>query len=219
MTSAKAGNYSPCVKRPIMFIVVHYTAGKKDSAKGNVNYFANNAVQASAHYFCDANGWEQSVDDNDIAWSVGTAGVYRQRHPECSNYNSISVEMCCESDRYTISERTRRNAAKLVSKLMIRYDIGIDHVLRHWDVVNKKCPAWWVDDETQWTSFRKEVNALTGKAILESINEYLDSVGVPEWAKAELEEAKQAGITDGSSLTKLIPRYQAILLAYRASKK
>ena len=40
---------------------------------------------------------------------------------------------------------------------MTRYGIPIENVLRHFDVVSKRCPAPWVDDESQWQAFRKLV--------------------------------------------------------------
>ena len=42
---------------------------------------------------------------------------------------------------------------------------------------------------------------------------------VPDWAKAELEEAKSMGITDGTRPMQLIPRYQAAIMAKRAAEK
>lgn len=41
---------------------------------------------------------------------------------------------------------------------------------------------------------------------------------VPEWAKAELDEAICLGITDGTRPMQLIPRYQAAIMAKRAAK-
>lgn len=40
---------------------------------------------------------------------------------------------------------------------------------------------------------------------------------VPDWAKAELEEAIKLGITDGTRPMQLIPRYQAAIMAKRAA--
>lgn len=217
MTSAKNGNYTPCVTRPIKYLVLHYTAGKGDTAAGNIAYFQNNVVYASAHYFVDRNGWEQSVDDNDIAWAVGTAGVYHQKHSDCNNYNSISVEMCCNFDGYTISPYTIRNAAILCYRLMIRYDIPITNVLRHWDVVDKECPKPWVDMPELFENFKRKLNYMVGEELWKIIKNYLEAQPAPDWAKDELNKAISAGITDGSNPNGLIPRYQAAIMAYRAA--
>ena len=94
MTTAHPSNYTKGRTQKIEFLVLHYTAGRNDSAAGNLRYFES-PRGASAHYFVDRKGWLQSVDDGDTAWSVGTAGVYQQKHPRCRNGNSISIEMCC----------------------------------------------------------------------------------------------------------------------------
>ena len=159
MTTAHTGNYRPGRNATIRYLVLHYTAGRNDSAQSNLRYFEQNIVKASAHYFVDDLGWMQSVDDGDTAWSVGTAGVYVQKHPECRNENSISIELCCRyaAGQYAFSKKTVRNAAHLTRMLMTKYDIPLGNVLRHYDVVSKHCPAPWVDDESQWLAFRKMI--------------------------------------------------------------
>ena len=69
---AAKGNYGG--KRAlsdIKYIVIHYTANDGDTAVGNGNYFKNNVVKASAHYFVDDTKIIQSVPDDYVAWSVG----------------------------------------------------------------------------------------------------------------------------------------------------
>lgn len=67
-------------------------------------------------------------------------------------------------------------------------------------------------------NLKKEEETLTGEQIYKALNDYVKTLPVPDWAKAELEEAKAAGITDGSSPMELIPRYQAAIMALRAKK-
>lgn len=65
--------------------------------------------------------------------------------------------------------------------------------------------------------FMEEDN-MTGEEIYNKLNEYLGRQPVPAWAKAELEEARKAGITDGANPMQLIPRYQAAIMALRSAK-
>jgi hypothetical protein len=65
----------------------------------------------------------------------------------------------------------------------------------------------------------KEDENMTGKEIYEALNEYLKSLEVPEWAKSELEDAVNMGITDGTNPMCLIPRCQAAIMAKRAVMK
>lgn len=64
-----------------------------------------------------------------------------------------------------------------------------------------------------------EEDIMTGKEIYDALNSYLSKQPVPAWAKAELEEAKKLGITDGTEPMQLIPRYQAVILAKRAAER
>ena len=199
MTSAHKGNYTPGRTQPIRFLVLHYTAGRNDTAAGNVRYFRDNLTGSSAHYFVDDGGWLQSVDDRDTAWSVGTAGTYTQKHPQCRNGNSISIEMCCryQNGKYLITPATENNALRLTGILMQRYKIPAENVLRHWDVVNKPCPGPWVEDESRWSAFQKRL-----KEELEMTKEeLLSTAGTGDqpstWAKEATDWAKEKGIFAG----------------------
>lgn len=200
MTTAHPSNYTRGRTQRIEFLVLHYTAGRNDSAAGNLNYFRS-PRGASAHYFVDRNGWLQSVDDGDTAWAVGTAGVYRQKHPRCHNGNSISIEMCCryENGRYWLEDAVVENAALLTRTHMRTYQIPIGNVLRHYDVVSKRCPAMWVDDESAWVRFKRlvmEVMEVTKEELL-SLKDTGDAPS--DWAREATEWAKQNGVFTGDS--------------------
>ena len=59
-------------------------------------------------------------------------------------------------------------------------------------------------------------DSMTGKEIYDELSKYLKAQPLPDWAKAELDEAVELGITDGSDPMGLIPRYQAAIMAKRA---
>ncbi len=61
-------------------------------------------------------------------------------------------------------------------------------------------------------------DSMNGEEIYRKLNGYLKAQPVPEWAKAELEEAVKLGITDGENPCELVPRYQAAVMALRAVK-
>lgn len=199
MTTAHTGNYRPGRSAAIRYLVLHYTAGRNDSAQSNLRYFEQNVVKASAHYFVDDLGWMQSVDDGDTAWSVGTGGIYVQKHPECRNENSISIELCCRyaAGQYAFSPKTVRNAARLTRLLMTRFDIPMENVLRHFDVVSKRCPAPWVEDESQWLAFKKRV----GEELTMTKQELLSLRGTgdapSDWAQQAAAWAKETGLVSG----------------------
>ncbi len=225
MTTAHPGNYTPGRTGPVRFLVLHYTAGRNDSAGSNVRYFRDNLVKASAHYFVDELGWLSSVDEQDTAWSVGTAGIYRQKHPMCRNENSISIELCCRwaSGQYAFSPKTVRNAARLTRLLMTRYDIPMENVLRHFDVVSKRCPAPWVDDESGWLAFQKRVE----EELTMTKQELLSLAGTgdtpSDWATEAATWAKEAGLISGDGKGNFgwqtpITREALAVLLYRFSQ-
>lgn len=88
---------------------------------------------------------------------------------------------------------------------------------------------WWIDardynkkgDELDMTKaeFLKSLSAEECAQIISAANEHLATLSAPDWAKAELAEAKELGITDGTRPMQLIPRYQAAIMAKRAAKK
>lgn len=105
----------------------------------------------------------QRCDLDAVVWAVGTAGYYTQKHPEARNANTISIEMCCKCDgdssnaedkKWYFTEETQQACVWLVQKLMKEHGIPAENVLRHYDIVNKTCPAPYVHNnkyKTSWT--------------------------------------------------------------------
>ena len=159
---ANEANFAQGRTQPIQFLVIHYTANNGDTVQNNLDYFAGNAVGASAHYFVDENGYGQSVKDADTAWHCGASSY---RHPTCRNANSIGMELCSRKDsrgNYYFLDQTVYNAAALARQLMQTYGIDRAHVLRHYDVTGKQCPAPMVDNPTLWENF---LNLLEDKTV------------------------------------------------------
>lgn len=150
----------------IKYLIYHYTANKTDKAKSNANYFKNNVVKASAHYFVDENDIYQSVEDLKIAYSVGGAKWSDCKstgggsmYGKITNANSISIEMC--STNGEISDATIQNAVKLGKELMKKYNIPISNVYRHFDVNGKHCPGWngWYGkDSSKWINLKNKLS-------------------------------------------------------------
>lgn len=102
-----------------------------------------------------------------IVYAVGTAGYYKQKHPVARNANTISIEMCVKYDgkydrnkataedpEWYFTKETQEACVQLVKKLMKDLNIPVSNVLRHYDIVNKTCPAPYVKNnkrKTSWT--------------------------------------------------------------------
>ena len=150
----------------IKYLVYHYTGNKTDKAVNNANYFKNNTVNASAHYFVDDTTVYRSVPDLTSAWAVGD-----NKYSDCNttgggtmygkitNSNSLSIEMCSVNGE--ISEATMENSIALGQELMKKYNIPISNVYRHFDVSGKHCPGWtgWYgSDSSKWISFKNRLS-------------------------------------------------------------
>ena len=170
---ANGANFARGRTQPVQFLVIHYTANNGDTVQNNLDYFAGNAVGASAHYFVDENGYGQSVKDADTAWHCGASSY---RHKACRNANSIGMELCSRKDskgNYYFLDQTVYNAAALARQLMQTYGIDRTHVLRHYDVTGKRCPAPMVDNPTLWENFLNllEDKTMTYAEAIETVKE------------------------------------------------
>lgn len=167
----------------VEYLVIHYTAAPGDTAENNGRYFARERTGTSAHYFVDETTVVRSVPEEYVAWHCG-ANYYR--HPKCRNGNSIGIEICTKGDAggYWFAPEAVERARALTSALMQKYGIEEDHVLRHYDVTGKLCPAPFVE-QAAWEEFK---GGLTVYKPLEA---------VPEWAKPTVEKLIGRGYLEG----------------------
>lgn len=151
---------SKYANRQIKYIAIHYTAGGS-SAPGRAVSMKNSwekTRRASADFGVDDRDMVQFNPDlkNYYCWSVGdkknTAGGGAQLYGKATNRNTISIEICSNIKKgYSASkvnhegwyytEAALNNAVKLVKILMKKFNIDIDHVVRHYDISGKICPG------------------------------------------------------------------------------
>lgn len=140
----------------IKYIVLHYTANQNGTAKNHADYIGRSDVGASAHYFVDNNSIYQVIEDNCGAWHCGDGhGAYG-----ISNTNSIGIEMCCMNQNCQISVQTENNTIELVKYLMNKYNIDINHVVRHYDASRKLCPNWSENNWARWNNFKSKLSEI-----------------------------------------------------------
>ena len=222
---AHSGNYQKGRTQPIEYIVVHYTANSGDTAQNNLDYFARTKTGTSAHYFVDENEVCQSVQDTDVAWHCGSKNP---RHPYCRNANSIGVEMCDSVG--SVPEAVRDRTAAFVRQKMKEYGLDVNHVLRHYDVTGKRCPAPWVDNPVDWMEFKKmleEGDDMSYEQFEQYMNRYLterNAKPADDWAKPYIQDAIDAGaMTDvGGTIERpqgFITRQEMAVVAAALSKK
>ena len=65
----------------------------------------------------------------------------------------------------------------------------------------------------------QEERIMTGKEIYDALQAYASTMQVPAGVQEEYRQAVEAGITDGKNPCRLVPRWQAAIMAKRAAEK
>ena len=97
-----------------------------------------------------------------MAWSLKNIG-------SSPNSHSISIEMCVNADGDFW--KMYSNTARLVAELMYHMQTDANHIIRHYDVTGKICPAFFVDNKkaqqyigkdaaTAWAEFKGNCDRL-----------------------------------------------------------
>lgn len=130
------------------WIVIHYPAMPGATAEKVISAMQNSSRCVSTHYAVDEFAIVPGVPVKYAAYHVGGKSTSRNG---CFNGNSIGIDLCdnkfnkrsrrAEDSDWYILPATLRQGAGLVAKLMADFDIQIDHVVRHYDVTGKRCPA------------------------------------------------------------------------------
>lgn len=147
-------------RRPneIKFIVIHYTANynAKANAEAHYRYLQRATRYGSAHYFVDDEQVIQTIGDSRVAWAVGDNQGHGRYLNGCTNANSISIEMCVNSDANL--QQTYKNVVELTKNLMKKFKVPASRVCRHYDVSRKDCPGnFRAKNWERWKQFKNEI--------------------------------------------------------------
>lgn len=135
----------------VNWIVVHYTGNPGTTAKQNRDYFASLAethkTSVSSHYVIGLKGEIiQCVPCEEISYASNER-----------NIDSISIECCIAEESGRFSAKTYDALVQLTGWLMQTYELDTDSVIRHYDVTGKKCPKYYVENESSWRAFKSDV--------------------------------------------------------------
>lgn len=131
-------------------IVIHYVGNPGTSAMANRNWYADSQSTVSSHFIVGLEGEvllcvplnEKSSASND------------------RNKDTISIETCHPDETGQFSEVTYESLVRLTAWLCQKYNLGTDHIIRHYDVTGKICPKYFVENEAAWEQFKADVAAL-----------------------------------------------------------
>lgn len=135
-------------------IVIHYVANPGTTARQNWNYFNNlaqqtgaNKVSASSHYIIGIDG--------EILQGIPLDEVAYANYPR--NEDTVSIECCHPDNTGEFSEETKEALVKLTAWLCRELKLTEKDVIRHYDVIGKNCPKYYVEHEDAWEDFIRSV--------------------------------------------------------------
>lgn len=140
-------------------IVVHWVGNANSNAIGNRNYFASLATThktiASSHYIIGLNGEIiRCVPENEVAFHAGSHSMNRK---------SIGIENCHPDWEGKFNSNTYRSLVDLCADICKRYKLGVNDIIRHYDVTGKSCPKYYVEHNSAWLQFKQDVqNKING---------------------------------------------------------
>ncbi|WP_207493405.1 N-acetylmuramoyl-L-alanine amidase [Aridibaculum aurantiacum] len=175
-------------------IVIHYTAnyGKGANADAHRKYIGRDLtskngspLKVSAHYFVDDSKIIHCVPDKEVAYHCGsgpglpyTELANEIRQGKSANDFLIGIEMCVNVDCNW--SKTYQNTVDLTAHLLLKYNLTVEKVFRHFDITHKVCPKMMVEDPALWIQFKNDVYAKTtgmsaitvhsGKVIAKALN-------------------------------------------------
>ncbi len=129
-------------------IVIHYVGNPNTTAQANRNYFNMKDTEVSSHFVVGLDGeviqclplYERSVASNN------------------RNKDTISIEVCHPDESGKFNEKTYASLVKLSAWLCeINGFKGKPNIIRHYDVVGKLCPVYYVENEDAWVKLQDDI--------------------------------------------------------------
>ncbi len=139
-------------------IVMHYTANPGATAMANRNYFEGlkdtHTTKSSSNFIVGLDG---EIIQCVPTWEMAYASNER-------NIDTVSIECCHPDESGVFFPETYQSMVKLCAWLCLKFDLNEKDIIRHYDVTEKICPKYFVEDEKAWENFRKDVKKAMKKA-------------------------------------------------------
>ena len=128
-------------------IVIHYVGNPMTTAKNNRDYFDKPDTTVSSHFVIGLDG---EIIQCLPLWERSAASNHR-------NKDTISIEVCHEDEEGEFNEKTYKSLIKLTAFLCNYFSIDSRDVIRHYDITNKICPKYYVENEDAWDKLKSDV--------------------------------------------------------------
>lgn len=141
-------NYTKGILIKPKYIVIHDIQDQRFATMREYrNYIArDNTAKQSVHYLVGARTILKILEDDWRGWHVGD-----KPSKEINNSDSISIAMFIRNEIDT--KKTIKNTVELVNSLRNIYGIGINNVVRHYDVTGMECPSVLMNN-SDWNEFK-----------------------------------------------------------------
>lgn len=162
-------------------IVLHWTGAPKQDAHTTWQFFENRKLgkdgYGSAHYIVGQSGEIiRCIPDDEQSYHAGSTekdpvsgkiytdesrtrfGTKPDGNGYCPNSWSIGIEMATVDANGEFNSETLESTERLVATLLNKYNLGIDAVTTHHNLVGwKDCPRLWVNNPEKFEEFKKNV--------------------------------------------------------------
>ena len=134
-------------------VVIHYTANPGSTAQQNRDYFNSlqdgHGASVSSHFIVGLDGEiVQCMPTQEVAYASNER-----------NRDTISIECCHPDATGKFNQETYISMVRLTAFLCAKYDLDAEAVIRHYDVTEKNCPKYFVENEDAWKLFKADVDA------------------------------------------------------------
>lgn len=149
-------------------ICIHWVENPGANAAHTRRWFEGHKTDhkyGSAHFAIDDNEIVQMVPLDEVAYHAGPKSAATQlakdRYAPYANEYLIGMELSHPDDSGVFTKATLWRTAWLCAYLC--NDFGWDptrDLVRHYDITEKLCPKWFVEDPDSWEAFKEYVLAL-----------------------------------------------------------
>lgn len=128
-------------------IVIHYVGNPNTTAQNNRDYFDKWDTTVSSHFIVGLDG--------EIIQCVPLHE--RSAASNHRNKDTISIEVCHPDETGEFNEDTYNSVINLTAFLCENFSLDENDVIRHYDITEKICPKYYVENEDEWENFKQDV--------------------------------------------------------------
>ena len=138
--------------KDIKNIVIHYVGNAGTTAQNNRDYYNKLTTEVSSHFVIGLDG---EIIQCVPLWEKSAASNHR-------NKDTISIEVCHPDKTGKFTTESYNSVIKLTSWLCNNFDLDEKDIIRHYDITEKICPKYYVENPDAWKQLKKDVKKALG---------------------------------------------------------